>query len=302
MVTKKSMKRLKKPEYSMQENKVRTETVFVTPAMAKEWMAKNIHNRNVSDQVVASYARDMRLGRWVLNHQGIAFDNEGNLMDGQHRLLAIIQSGVTVQLLVTFGLPKVQINDKGEQVKTMLTGDCGRPRSVAARLYLEYGFPNINVRCAAMASVVGLALSNGIKIKLSTGTMLAVMDIYGTSFDLVYPELSKNRLNLVSPCIAAVTMYAKAFPQHALEFSEKLSSLENLNAGHPCLLLHKFLSEYHGETGSSAWLVRAQTTVSAICKYEHNQKAGVLRPSVEAAKWLLSTQPKAVKAIKAIFQ
>ena len=42
-------------------------------------------------------------GDWQLTHQGIAFDTTGRLIDGQHRLHAIIEAGVPVQILVTRG-------------------------------------------------------------------------------------------------------------------------------------------------------------------------------------------------------
>ena len=47
-------------------------------------------------------ADDMRAGRFVVTHQAIAFDAKGNLIDGQHRLRAVIMSGVTVTMQVAF--------------------------------------------------------------------------------------------------------------------------------------------------------------------------------------------------------
>lgn len=81
----------------------------VTPEIAAEWIAKNLNNRNVRSSVVAGYARDMAAGAWRVTGEAIKFDNAGTMIDGQHRLLAIIQSGATVQILVIRGLaPEVQ--------------------------------------------------------------------------------------------------------------------------------------------------------------------------------------------------
>ena len=41
-------------------------------------------------------ARDMKAGHWRLTHQGIAFDPAGVLIDGQHRLWAIVESDTTL--------------------------------------------------------------------------------------------------------------------------------------------------------------------------------------------------------------
>jgi hypothetical protein len=50
------------------------------------------------------YARDMEAGRWQLTHQGIAFNNSGELIDGQHRLLAIIEANVAIKMVVSTGM------------------------------------------------------------------------------------------------------------------------------------------------------------------------------------------------------
>ncbi len=89
------------------EEKISSKKVFVTPAMAQQWLnEKNIHNRPIYERTVEAYALDMKRGLWAFNHQGICFDEEGNLLDGQQRLSAIVLSGETVPLLVVRGIPK----------------------------------------------------------------------------------------------------------------------------------------------------------------------------------------------------
>lgn len=87
---------------------MKTEVMLVTPSMAREFLAhlnEFDKNRPVRSRVVSQYARDMKNGDWKLTHQGIAFDEKGVLRDGQHRLLAIIESDTPVLMPVTFGLP-----------------------------------------------------------------------------------------------------------------------------------------------------------------------------------------------------
>ena len=87
---------------------MKTEVMLVTPSMAREFLAhvdEFQRNRPVRSRVVSQYARDMKNGDWKLTHQGIAFDEKGCLRDGQHRLLAIIESDTPVLMAVTFGLP-----------------------------------------------------------------------------------------------------------------------------------------------------------------------------------------------------
>jgi hypothetical protein len=85
------------------ENNIITKVVNVTPDMAREWLASNTKNRKGRPCVVDKYARDMVEWKWMLTHQGIAFDADGTLIDGQHRLLAICKANVPVQMMVTRG-------------------------------------------------------------------------------------------------------------------------------------------------------------------------------------------------------
>lgn len=91
----------------------------ITPQLATEYLENAIDNRPISETHVDVLAREMREGRWRLTHQGIAFNHEGKLVDGQHRLWAIIKSGVSVLMVTTHGL-------SGESLDTV---DCGRKRS-----------------------------------------------------------------------------------------------------------------------------------------------------------------------------
>jgi hypothetical protein len=88
------------------------ELVDITPELAREWLGFNTHNRNVRQRVVLAYAADMAEGSWQWNGESVKFAADGTLLDGQHRLAAIVESGVTVQMLVVRGLK----NDAQETV------------------------------------------------------------------------------------------------------------------------------------------------------------------------------------------
>lgn len=103
------------------------ETVVVTPALAKVWLQRNEHNRNLRPSGVGDYARDMVAGRWRLNGEAIKFAADGTLLDGQHRLAAVVAADVPVLMLIVSGLdPTVQ--------ETM---DSGRKRTTADALHLR---------------------------------------------------------------------------------------------------------------------------------------------------------------------
>jgi hypothetical protein len=75
----------------------------VTPLTAAEWLKRNIANRPLSEPQVAQLVRDIVAGYWRTTHQGIAFDYNGNLIDGQHRLEAITRSGIACDVYVATG-------------------------------------------------------------------------------------------------------------------------------------------------------------------------------------------------------
>lgn len=101
-----------------------TRVISVTPELAREWLEHNMKgNRPVQKSTVHSYARQMRCGTWNLTHQGIAFGENGELIDGQHRLHAVVEANVPVRMNVTTGVERTA----GE----VFTIDVGRKRTYA---------------------------------------------------------------------------------------------------------------------------------------------------------------------------
>lgn len=103
---------------------MRTQVVKITPDMAANWLTMNMQEqRRLEQKTVERYARAMKAGDWMLTHQGIAFDRSGKLIDGQHRLNAIIRAGVPVEMNVTYGVERAP----GE----ILAIDVGNKRTIA---------------------------------------------------------------------------------------------------------------------------------------------------------------------------
>ena len=61
----------------------------IGPDIASQWLEGNVRNRRIDQKHVNCLAQEMAAGRWMMTHQGIAFDANGTLIDGQHRLWAI---------------------------------------------------------------------------------------------------------------------------------------------------------------------------------------------------------------------
>jgi len=79
--------------------------ILVTVPMAKNWLSNMIENqRKPSLPTVNKYASEMKAGRWELSAP-LSFDTEGRLIDGQHRLMAVIKSEIPTNFLIVGNLP-----------------------------------------------------------------------------------------------------------------------------------------------------------------------------------------------------
>lgn len=147
------------------------ELVNITPDMAAAWLKSNTHNRNFRAVVASAYAADMAAGAWLENGQSIRFATDGTLLDGQHRLTAIKDSGVTLRMIVVRNLP----ND------TQMTMDTGAKRTFAdvLRMSGEKNAVNLAAVCLRVNS-----WENGLRKNIKGGTppthrqLLDVLDRY----------------------------------------------------------------------------------------------------------------------------
>lgn len=78
--------------------------VEVSPAMAKEWLSKKAEvQRKLSEPAYLRHARAMAEDRFLLSNDAIVFDTSGALINGQHRLRAIIATGRAQRFIVGRG-------------------------------------------------------------------------------------------------------------------------------------------------------------------------------------------------------
>lgn len=77
----------------------------VTPKLAAQWLESNPGNRNMRKSAVDVLARAMDRGEFNgLNGETLKFTLGGELVDGQHRLAAVVQSGVAQTFVVVRGV------------------------------------------------------------------------------------------------------------------------------------------------------------------------------------------------------
>lgn len=107
-------------EYLPRHGKIDAKVELVTPMQAKQWIDENNleNNRSIIKARVDSYVRLIQAGQWMVA-QPIVFDQNGKLLDGQHRLVAVYKSGRAVEFLVA----------RGVDANAFWVIDTGAPRS-----------------------------------------------------------------------------------------------------------------------------------------------------------------------------
>lgn len=94
--------------------------VAIDPVTAARWLAENTVNRPIRAVKIDQYGRDMLAGRWNASESTLCFSPDGKLQNGQHRLTAIVKTGVTVVMLVQRNVPTA----------AMRTMDTGSARTI----------------------------------------------------------------------------------------------------------------------------------------------------------------------------
>jgi hypothetical protein len=74
--------------------------VSVTPEIAANWLEDHDTMRPLSQEKIQRLAAQMKSGNWIATHSAIAASEDGRILDGIHRLHAVVQSGQTVPMRV----------------------------------------------------------------------------------------------------------------------------------------------------------------------------------------------------------
>ncbi len=205
----------------------------VTPVLAEQWMQKNQHNRSFSRHVASKYVDDIRSGSFQgLNGESIKLSVDGRLLDGQHRLRAIIQTQTTVRTLVVSGV----------QLEAQSTMDKGRKRSTASTLALA-GEKNSGPLSALIR--LSLIMEGGGRIDPTDHELTSHLAANPSFRDAV--EVAKDYGRLIE-CAPSLGMYgywrmAQISTADAFAFWSAATTRVGLHNGDPILALLYRLSD-----------------------------------------------------------
>lgn len=138
----------------------------VTPDQATAWLDKSAKNRKISERRVGLYAAAMKRGDWMLTNQGIAIDEFGMLIDGQHRLRAIVQADIPVTLLVIQSTPN----------RAQLVLDQGLKRTPHDQVALREGWDVTPLHIAIAKSMIAGVGGPGSQQRREEATDIQLLD------------------------------------------------------------------------------------------------------------------------------
>ncbi|MET7839196.1 hypothetical protein ABZT45_11315 [Streptomyces sp. NPDC005356] len=180
------------------------EVLHISPELAAKWLTRNTNNRPLSKSAVQQLAGQMQRGEWQLTHQGIAFDENEVLIDGQHRLAAVIKADTTVPMTVTHGVPRTAF--------TVM--DTGRKRTGRDALALA-GEANATHLAAALRGLhlflhaPNSAWSGGSSVT-SNDQLLVLLEKHPRVRDALHHGIALNRACRVTVTAATIGWYVTA--------------------------------------------------------------------------------------------
>ena len=223
---------------------MKTAIETIDPKRAKEYLKSNTENRRVRQAWVERLAGMITRGEWFLTHQGIAFSHDGRLIDGQHRLLAIVEANKPAQMMVA--------RDIEEKAYRHIDG--GAPRSVADRnRFVED--QGLNRKIAALVNI----RAKIVRIGGGENPTIDQLDDEFLAFSDAYIAVGKHWMHTVaritrSEIGAALVSYAAEHKKKADMFARQLVTGADLHEGHPVLLLREaLLGGRCGENNSAVY-------------------------------------------------
>ena len=223
-----------------------SQIIDISPAFAKVLLENNPDNRKLRKAFIKKYVADMQAGRWEsLNGQTIVIAKNGEINDGQNRLEAIIEAGVTLPFMVVWGAER----------DTRMTLDQGATRSAGDYLGMV-GIPQ-GISVAAVARFLqileawsgsdwSLRTANRHIVLTKTQTHDYAVEHENEILDAIRIATRGDYRQLAPPArIASAYIWIRRHTgnsAHVRTFFDAVLEGEGLKRGHPAMSLRRLLS------------------------------------------------------------
>lgn len=221
---------------------IETLAVRLTPVVAERLLERNVHNRKLSEKVVQKYVAEINAGEWRLTPGSVALDDKGCLVDGQHRLHAVVRSQKAVPMLITFGLPAASQEKVDRQ----------RRRSLFDALFLSgmaSGRQEVEIATCLTRRLVRSESGVIPTDHLVKQTLDCHLDHIRSVIALMKGANKSKRGLSQASFLAAATLYHEIDAAKCCEFLDGIRRGTMLTQDHPAMRLRRFLL---GETTTTA--------------------------------------------------
>jgi len=131
-------------------NSVSMERILLTPAMAERLLIGNTKNRAVIKSYLKNMEQVLLRNEWRFNGEPIIVSSTGRVLDGQHRLMACVSTGISIDTILVRGVDE----------SVFPTLDRGISRTVGNVLSID-GIENYNSVAAALKTFHGFCSTRG---------------------------------------------------------------------------------------------------------------------------------------------
>lgn len=252
----------------------------IGPKEAQAWLdpAINRGNRNIVRDHVESIARDIKEGRWMLNVQPICFASDGRLLNGQHRLQAVLEADAPIEVLVMRGVPEAAFSTYDLQARR--SPDIGDLLPAGTRGAAHFGDVTLlNAAATIMwreeVAPTIRAARQGERRKNLRPTASEIRDLIIANPGLLEQRGWARRVPLLMRTSWAMWLSYKILrddPTLGPVFLERLESGADLPAGHLILKLRRKLMAYREKKATPV-----QTRDAVLAAWNEFRKAPGLR-------------------------
>lgn len=260
------------------------EEVEVTPEVAGEWLDTMGVNRRLSESNLESIAHAMRNGLWHNDGTPIRFNTQGQMIDGQHRCMAIVMTGTTQTLMVV----------RNVEDAAMTTMDTGKSRSRADVLTIRYPGVTDATSLAGAGTIIlrweknirGNSLRN---LYVSNDEFMAFFE--SNQDDIIAAKKVGRRVSshtrgvTVQSVALCAWLFRRIDKEDAEFFWDRVMDGVGLDKGSPILMLRKL---FERESNTKRENLRVDVAAALIIKawnaYREGRDVDVLRFKVGGAK------------------
>jgi len=240
----------------------------ITPEMAKEMLSFNSkHQRSQKKGNIANLTEAIKNDEWVTNSNSIGFDVNGNLVDGQHRLTAIVLAGKPVISVVVYNLPPeafVTTDNGAKRAYADVAHICGfeYAKYVGGAAHLLYRYLKGSLRHLAMPTNIQIRQllmehpGLGRSAKAAAQTIHILQPSVGTFCHFIFSEIDADDADL---------------------FFEGVRSGAGLPMYDPILALREKMIQDKGSAAKLQQHYRIALTIKAWNAWRENKKVRLLR-------------------------